>query len=96
MKKLVEKARLFGKSKDPQVILERIKDLGEDVCDVLIALPGDIIVLRAGDHHCVVTCHLESNPEKIAMAIGRNFYVKEELTQNIRYFKSIIDKIKKK
>ena len=47
MKQLVEKARLFGKSKDPQVILERIKELGEDVCDVLIALPGDVVVLRA-------------------------------------------------
>ena len=84
MNQFVEKARLFGKSKDPEIILERIKELGENNFDVVIALPNDVVVLRVGDHHCVVTCYLDSNPERIAMAIGRNFYVKEEFTQNIR------------
>lgn len=51
---------------------------------VSITMPGDVIVLRPGDHHAVMTVYLKGSSERLAMAAGLVFYRRCDMNMALR------------
>ena len=48
-------------------------------------MPGDTMVIKVGILHGVITVHEPDDEHRIAMALGLNFYLKDDLKLNYRF-----------
>jgi hypothetical protein len=55
--------------------------------EVVIAMPGDTVVLRAGDLHCVITVFPEGTPacEQLAIVNGQTWISKWDVERGLKF-----------
>ena len=76
----------FEKSLDPMV--EHLLAVGaNEEVEVVIAMPGDTVVLRAGDLHCVITVFPEGTPacEQLAIVNGHSWIFKWDVERGLKF-----------
>lgn len=56
---------------------DKVRSFTVGVCQ-----PGDLMVIKPGDHHVVITCHLHGYPERWSMALGRQVYIADHFKLN--------------
>jgi len=87
LKKVLGLARQFKQIEhDDEKIVEFVETTPE--VRVLIAMPGDVVVIRPLDHHAVLTVYVEKpgfGPnDRYAMAIGSVFVRREDIGDAVR------------